>query len=236
MILLRINKYIADSGVASRRAVDKMIEEKRVYVNGKVASLGAEIEPGDTVTVDGKVVKPTQKLVYYILNKPKGYVTTVKDDKGRKTVMELLPKKNERVYPVGRLDYDTEGLLIFTNDGDLTNRLTHPINEIPKTYVARVESKVTDAMIDRLRGGVIIDGVKTKRASVKIVETTKEYTKVSITITEGRNRQVRKMFEAVGLEVVFLKRIKIGDLSIRGLNRGEVRSLTQQEIFYLKNL
>lgn len=233
---MRINKYIADSGVASRRAVDKMIEEKRVYINGKVASLGAEVENGDTVTVDGRVVRPTQKLVYYILNKPKGYVTTVKDDKGRKTVMELLPKRSERVYPVGRLDYDTEGLLIFTNDGDLANRLTHPINEIPKTYVAKVESKVTDSMLEKLRSGVIIDGVKTKRASVKVVETTKTHTKVSITITEGRNRQVRKMFEAVGLEVVFLKRIKIGDLSIRGLNRGEVRSLTAQEVFYLKNL
>ena len=233
---LRINKYIADSGVSSRRAADKLIEEKRVYVNGKVATLGTEIENGDTVTVDGKVVKPTQKLVYYILNKPKGYVTTVKDDKGRKTVMEFLPKKNERVYPVGRLDYDTEGLLIFTNDGELANRLTHPINEIPKTYVARVESKVSDSMLEKLRSGVVIDGVKTKRANAKILEATKEYTKVSITITEGRNRQVRKMFEQVGLEVVFLKRIKIGDLSIRGLNRGEVRSLTTQEVYYLKNL
>ncbi len=233
---MRINKYIADCGVASRRAVDKMIEEKRVYVNGKVAVLGMEVENGDSVSVDGKIVRPTQKLVYYILNKPKGYVTTVKDDKGRKTVMELLPKKNERVYPVGRLDYDTEGLLIFTNDGDLANRLTHPINEIPKTYIARVEAKVTDSMLEKLRNGVIIDGVKTKRANVKVVEATKEYTKVSITITEGRNRQVRKMFEQVGLEVVFLKRIKIGDLSIRGLNRGEVRPLTQQEVYYLKNL
>lgn len=233
---MRINKYIADSGVASRRAADRLIEEKRVYVNGELATLGTEIQNGDTVTVNGKVVKHTQKLVYYILNKPKGYVTTVKDDKGRKTVMDLLPKKSERVYPIGRLDYDTEGLLLFTNDGDLANRLTQPVNEIPKTYVAKVNSAINEAMLERLRSGVIIDGVKTKRANVKIIEAAKNFTKVSITITEGRNRQVRKMFESIGLEVTFLKRVKIGELSVSGLNRGEVRSLTRQEIFYLKNL
>ncbi len=233
---MRINKYLAESGVASRRASDKLIEEKRVLINGKTATLGSEVEDGDTVTVDGSVVRPVKKYSYYMLNKPKGYVTTVKDDKGRKTVMDLLPKKGDRLYPVGRLDYDTEGLLIITNDGDLAQRLTHPVNEVPKTYVAKIEGVLTENMLARLRGGVEVDGVRTKKSAVRIIDETKTETKVSVTITEGRNRQVRKMFEAVGKEVIFLKRVKIGDLALRGLNRGEYRPLTKEEIYYLKNV
>ena len=233
---MRINKYLADAGVASRRACDKLIEDKKVLVNGKVATLGQEVDASDNITVEGRVVGRAQKLVYYMMNKPKGYVTTVKDDKGRKTVMDLLPKKSERVYPVGRLDYDTEGLLIFTNDGELANRLTHPINEVPKTYIAKIEGNITDDALSKLRAGVTIDGVKTKKCTVKVVEENKESTKVSVTITEGRNRQVRKMFESVGYEVAFLKRTKIGDLTLHGLDRGEVRALTKEEVYYLKNL
>ena len=233
---MRINKYLAESGVASRRASDAMIEERRVLINGKTATLGSEVEDGDTVTVDGSIVRPVKKYSYYMLNKPKGYVTTVKDDKGRKTVMDLLPKKGDRLYPVGRLDYDTEGLLIITNDGELAQRLTHPVNEVPKTYVAKIEGVLTENMLARLRGGVEVDGVRTKKSAVRIVDETKTETKVSVTITEGRNRQVRKMFEAVGKEVIFLKRVKIGDLALRGLNRGEYRPLTKEEIDYLKNV
>ena len=233
---MRINKYLAESGVASRRASDTLIEERRVLINGKTATLGSEVEDGDTVTVDGSIVRPVKKYSYYMLNKPKGYVTTVKDDKGRKTVMDLLPKKGDRLYPVGRLDYDTEGLLIITNDGDLAQRLTHPVNEVPKTYVAKIEGVLTENMLARLRGGVEVDGVRTKKSAVRIVDETKTETKVSVTITEGRNRQVRKMFEAVGKEVIFLKRVKIGDLALRGLNRGEYRPLTKEEIYYLKNV
>ena len=233
---MRINKYLAESGVASRRASDTLIEEKRVLINGKTATLGSEVEDGDTVTVDGSIVRPVKKYSYYMLNKPKGYVTTVKDDKGRKTVMDLLPKKGDRLYPVGRLDYDTEGLLIITNDGELAQRLTHPVNEVPKTYVAKIEGVLTENMLARLRGGVEVDGVRTKKSAVRIVDETKTETKVSVTITEGRNRQVRKMFEAVGKEVIFLKRVKIGDLARRGLNRGEYRPLTKEEIYYLKNI
>lgn len=233
---MRINKYLAESGVASRRASDTMIEERRVLINGKTATLGSEVEDGDTVTVDGSIVRPVKKYSYYMLNKPKGYVTTVKDDKGRKTVMDLLPKKGDRLYPVGRLDYDTEGLLIITNDGELAQRLTHPVNEVPKTYVAKIEGVLTENMLARLRGGVEVDGVRTKKSAVRIVDETKTETKVSVTITEGRNRQVRKMFEAVGKEVIFLKRVKIGDLALRELNRGEYRPLTKEEIYYLKNV
>ena len=233
---MRINKFLAESGVASRRACDKLIEEGKVTVNGKIAVIGQEVDYSDSISVEGRKIAHNAKLVYYIMNKPKGYVTTVKDDKGRKTVMELLPKKSERVFPVGRLDYDTEGLLLFTNDGDLANRITHPTNEIPKTYIAKIEGKLSDDALSKLRGGVIIDGVKTKKCNVRVVEDTKEFTRVSVTITEGRNRQDRKMFEAVGYNVAFLKRIKIGDLTLQGLDRGSVRSLNQKEIFYLKNL
>lgn len=233
---MRINKYLADSGVASRRASDKLIEERRVKVNGKVCSLGDEIDLDDVVTVDGAVVSPKKKFEYYIMNKPKGYVTTVKDDKGRKTVMDLLPEKIGRVYPVGRLDYDTEGLLILTSDGDLANRLTHPRNEIPKTYLVKIEGKISENVLAKLRAGVILDGVKTKRANIKVIDETQNFTKLHVTITEGKNRQVRRMFETFGINVDFLKRVKIGDLTLRGLDRGEVRKLTKEEIYYLQNL
>lgn len=170
------------------------------------------------------------------MNKPKGYVCTVKDDKGRKTVMDLLPPKIKRLFPVGRLDYDSEGLLIITNDGDLTYKLTHPKNEVPKTYLVKTEKPVSDEDLSKLRSGVIIDGVKTKKCNVRLIETTKTGSKLHITITEGRNRQVRKMFEAVNNCVDFLKRIKIGDLTLTGLDRGEVRALNAREIDYLLNL
>ena len=230
-IVMRINKYLAESGVCSRRAADKLIEEGVVKVNGKVCGLGTEVnETEDRVTVNGRTVGLIKKYEYYIMNKPKGFVCTVKDDKGRKTVMDLLPPNCVRVFPVGRLDYDTEGLLILTNDGDLTFKLTHPKNEIPKTYVVKTEKPVSDKDLGALRSGVVIDGVKTKKCNVTLVETTKEGSKLQITITEGRNRQIRKMIEAVGNSVDFLKRIKIGDLTVSGLNRGEIRKLSPEEI------
>ena len=233
---MRINKFLAESGVCSRRTADKLIEDGVVYINGKVANIGDEVEESDNVKVNGKTVKPVKKYEYYIMNKPKGYVSTVKDDKGRKTVMDLLPDCSKRLFPIGRLDYDTEGLLILTNDGTLTFKLTHPKNEIPKTYSVRTEKPVSEEEIQKLRFGVYIDGVKTKKCNIKIIEQNKNYTKVHITITEGRNRQIRKMFEAIGSGVAFLKRIKIGDLTLSGLNRGEVRKLNQAEIDYLYNL
>ena len=149
--------------------------------------------------------------------------------------MDLLPPNCKRLFPVGRLDYDTEGLLILTNDGDLTFKLTHPKNEVPKTYLVKTEKPVSDADLVKLRSGVIVDGVKTKKCNVKLIETSKAGSKLHITITEGRNRQVRKMFEAVNNNVDFLKRIKIGDLTLTGLNRGEVRPLSALEIDYLIN-
>lgn len=234
---MRINKFLAESGVGSRRTCDKIIDEGRVKVNGRVCALGAEIdEMHDSITVDGKKIGKVKKYEYYIMNKPKGCVCTVKDDRGRKTVMDYLPQMSARIYPVGRLDYDSEGLLIFTNDGDLANRLTHPSSEIPKTYLVKIEGNVEESSLAKLRSGVIIDGKKTKKSTIKIVEETKEYTKLHVTITEGRNREIRKMFETVGKEVVFLKRIKIGELTLHGLDRGECRKLSLEEIEYLKNV
>ena len=233
---MRINKYLAECGVASRRGCDKLIEEGRVTVNGKTAALGDDIAGGEEICVDGVPVSHGEKHSYYLLNKPKGYVCTVRDDKGRKTVMELLPPDAGRVFPVGRLDYDTEGMLLLTDDGDLSFRLTHPKNEVPKTYLVKIEKGITDVELNRLRAGVEIDGVLTGKSKVKVIETDKAFTKLQVTITEGRNRQVRKMFEAVGKQVVFLKRIKIGEMRLGSLPRGKVRKLTAEEIFYLKNI
>lgn len=198
--------------------------------------MGDEVSERDEISVDGEIVRRKQTHSYFLMNKPKGYVCTVKDDKDRKTVMSLLPDDAGRVYPVGRLDYDTEGLLLFTDDGDLAFRLTHPKNEIPKTYLVRIEGSIGEKELNRLRSGVKLDGKLTGKSKVKVVETDKQFTKLHVTINEGRNRQVRRMFEAVGKQVDFLKRIRIGDLGLGSLERGKVRRLTDAEVFYLSNL
>lgn len=234
---MRINKFLAEKGIASRRHADKMIEDCRVTINGVLATLGANVEEGDIVAVDNVPLSMEEKKEeYYIMNKPKGVVCTVSDDRGRKTVMEYLPETAGRVFPIGRLDFDTEGLLLLTNDGDLAFRLTHPSSEIPKTYMAKIEGTLTEQDLNPLRSGVELDGVMTKKCKAHIVETHKEYTKVHITITEGKNRQVRRMFEAIGKNVELLRRVSIGQLKLKGLNRGECRALTAYEIAYLKGL
>ena len=234
---MRINKFLAEMGVASRRRADEMIKSCRVTINGELATLGTIVQETDVVCLDNVVIeRKEQTPEYYIMNKPKGYVCTAKDDRGRKTVMQLLPEGIGRVFPVGRLDYATEGLLLFTNDGDLAYRLTHPTSEIPKTYMAKIEGTMTEKDLNPIRSGVELDGVLTKKCKAHIVETHKDYTKVHITITEGKNRQVRRMFEAIGKNVVFLKRVSIGQLKLSGLDRGQVRPLTEMEIAYLQNL
>ena len=234
---MRINKFLAEQGIGSRRACDEIVAEGRVSVNGKTAKAGDDVTGEDVVSLDGKILSHKVKYEYYLLNKPKGCVCTVSDDKERKTVMELLPQNAGRVFPVGRLDYETEGLLILTNDGDLAYRLTVPKNEIPKTYLVRVEGTVTQTQLNRLRAGVEIErGVITKKCKIVVIETDKKYTKMHVTITEGKNREIRKMFEVVGKNVDFLKRMKIGDLTLTGLDRGAVRRLSPEEVFYLKNL
>lgn len=233
---MRLNKFLAACGIASRRDCDKLIAEGRVCVNGKAAVLGVDVSDSDCVTVDGRQVT-LKKNEYYILNKPKGYLSTVSDDKGRRTVLDLLPSNVGRIYPVGRLDYDSEGLLILTTDGELAQRLTHPSNEVPKTYLVKIEGTATEATLNPIRSGVEIDGgYVTKKCKAHIVETNKDYTKIHITITEGKNREIRKMFAAIGREVILLKRIKVGELTLRGLNRGAYRKLTKQEVAYLMSL
>ena len=233
---MRINKYLSESGVCSRRAADKLLEDGEVKINGKSAKLGDDVTDDDLVTVGGEVVSAVKKYDYYAMNKPKGYVCTVKDDKGRKTVMDLLPPSIQRVVPVGRLDYDTEGLLLFTNDGELTNKLTHPKNGVYKTYLVKVESYIPDEALKTLSRGVELDGKYTNPCKVKLIERNKLGTKLHVSINEGRNRQVRRMFEAIGFDIDFLKRISIGELTVSGLDRGDVRKLNKREIEYLKSL
>ncbi len=232
---MRINKFLAACGVAGRRACDKIVQDGRVTINGKLAVLGDDVETDDAVKVDGKSVA-LKKNEYYILHKPKGYLSTVSDDKGRKTVMDILGSNVGRVYPVGRLDYDSEGLLILTTDGELAQHLTHPSNEVPKTYLVKVEGRLTEADLNPIRSGIELDGVLTKKCRAHIVETNKEYTKVEMVLREGKNREIRRMFEAIGREVMLLKRTKVGELSLRGLARGEFRKLTPAEVEYLKSI
>lgn len=233
---MRINKYLASCGIASRRKVEEYIISGRVLVNNEVqTNLVYDIKDTDVVKFDNKVVTLAQELEYYILNKPKGYISSVKDDRGRKVVTDLINTK-ARIYPIGRLDYDSEGMLLLTNDGDLMNKLTHPKHLIGKTYIVNILGSIKNEDVKKLEEGVVIDNYKLHPCKIKILEKQFNKTKLSITIYEGRNREIRKMFESVGKKVVYLKRIKIADFEMRGLNRGEYRPLTQKEIDYLKNL
>lgn len=235
---MRINKFLAECGIASRRNSEKLVTSGLVNINGKVVTnLATEVDPDkDKVLVEGKRVQRILKHLYIALNKPKGYVTTTSDEHDRKTVLDLLePKHREkRIFPVGRLDYETEGLILMTTDGDTANRITHPRHELAKTYVARIEGEISESELGKLRSGVMIDGIKTKKCKAKLVATEETFSRVEIVITEGRNRQVRKMFESIGREVIFLKRTAIGDIRLGGLSRGGSRELKPAEIEYLK--
>lgn len=236
---MRINKYLADCGLGSRRKCEQLITDGRVKLNGRVLkNLATEIDPDrDSVAVDGKPVSITGRRVYLMLNKPKGYVCTTADEKGRKTVLELLKGKYDgyRLFPIGRLDYDTEGLLLITNDGDTANRIMHPRNEVPKTYIAKIEGEISESDLDVLRGGVILDGVKTKKCKIKLLDFSENVSRLEVVITEGRNRQVRRMFESINRQVIFLKRTAVGELKLGGLYRGEFRELNEKEMRYITN-
>ena len=232
---IRLQKYLADAQVASRRKSEEIILSGRVAVNGvTVKELGTKVEEGDEVTLDGKPVKPAQKLVYIMLHKPEGYITSAKDQFDRPTVLDIV-KSEYRLYPIGRLDYDTSGLLLLTNDGDMTYRLTHPKHNVEKTYIAQIEGTPTDDELRRFEAGLEIDGYKTAPAKIKIVKKSR-LTTVKIVIHEGKNRQVRKMCAAIGHEVRALKRVATGRLSLNGLEKGKYRELTGDEIKYLKTL
>lgn len=234
---IRLNKYIAQSGLTSRRKADQLIAAGNVKINGiTVHELGTEVGPGDTVEVNGDVISLHKKLVYYMLNKPVGYVTTLSDEKGRPIVTDLLGDVTERVFPVGRLDYNTSGLLIMTNDGDLANKLAHPKHHVYKTYRAEVTGVLSDERLAKLRKGVDIGGFVTSPARVKVLKQTRGYAVAEIQIREGKYRQVRRMFKAVGNKVVSLQRVAMGELYLGRLMEGHYRKLTPEEIEYLKKI
>ncbi len=235
--IVRLQKYIAMSGASSRRGAEQLIEDGRVKVNGKlIREQGVKVEIGcDSVEVDGELLKVNDKKIYIALNKPVGYVTTVKDQFDRPTVVDLVAKEiHTRLFPVGRLDYETEGLLLMTNDGDWANKVTHPRFESNKKYYAVLKGVLTIPELNKIRRGVVIDGKKTSPAECEIMEIDMGMTLVEIIIHEGRNRQVRKMFEAVGHTVKALKRESIGIVELGNLPEGRWRYLTSSEIEYFK--
>ena len=234
---MRLQKYLASCGVASRRASEKMITEGRVSVDGIVITeMGTKVEEGQIVRVDGKPVTPEAKKYYVMYHKPAGEVTTVQDPEGRATVLDRFRDFPARLYPVGRLDYDSEGLLLLTNDGELTERMLHPSREVDKVYLARVSNVVTPEEARRLERGVMVDGRLTSHAKAKILSTQNLFTDMLITIHEGRNRQVRKMVEQIGHQVVMLRRIRFGPLKLGDLPRGMWRPLTDDELAQIKEL
>lgn len=233
---MRINKYIASSGVCSRRKADELISNGNVKVNGvTLKEPGYDVVQGDVVEVNGRMLEIEEKKVYIALNKPVGYVTTVSDDRDRRTVMDLVADVDARIFPVGRLDYNTSGLLLMTNDGDFAYRVSHPKHELGKTYRAKVAGILSGEKCAKLRKGVDIGGFVTSRAQVRIVKGSPRTTTVEITIHEGKNRQVRKMFKAVGNNVQELERIAIGDIRLGRLAVGHYRKLTKEEVEYLMN-
>lgn len=228
---MRINKYIASSGVCSRRKADALIAERNVKINGCVLTApGYDVKEGDVVEVNGKIITPSEKKVYYLLNKPVGYVTTADDQFGRPQVTDLMTDVEERVFPVGRLDYNTSGMIIMTNDGDFAYKVSHPKHELGKTYRAVVRGFLGTKACDKMRNGVDIGGFVTSPAKVDIVKTAEKYTVVHITIHEGKYHQVRKMLSSVGCEVEALTRIAIGSVRLGRLHEGAYRKLTKQEI------
>ena len=235
---MRLNKYLALCGLASRRKCEQLILNGEIKINGKVITqLATDVnEFKDEVVYKQQIIKPCNKNVYYMLHKPKGYVSTAKDDRGRKTVMQLVKDIPVRVFPVGRLDYESEGLMLLTNDGELANIITHPSFEIEKTYIVKIQGAIKESELAVLRNGVKLDGVKTQKAKFKLIKFENNISKIEVKIKEGKNRQIRRMFSEIGKEVTFLKRTAIGELKLGGLTRGTYRELNEYEISYLKYL
>ena len=235
----RVQKVISNLGYASRREAEKLILDGKVLINDQKANLGDKVNSSDIIKINGVVLDKTKSndKVYYLLNKPRGVVSTTNDEFGRKTVISLI-ETDKRIYPVGRLDYDTTGAILLTNDGELTNLLIHPSSEVEKVYLAKIKGIITGSDIFKLKNGVIIDNKKTSKCRVKL----KSYDKktntslVELTIHEGRNHQVKKMFEAIGYDVIKLTRIRFAFLDVKNLKSGEYRLLTSKEIKKLYNL
>ena len=233
MNMERLQKVISNSGYTSRRKAEELITKGKVKVNGKIISeLGIKVDTSDLIEVEGNVINDKEiNKVYYLLNKPRGIITSTSDDKGRKTVIDLI-ETDKRIYPVGRLDYDTTGALILTNDGELANLLTHPKNKVEKVYIVKIKGLIGKEQLMTLSRGVYIDGVKTARAKARIQKYDKKSDSsiVELTIHEGKNHQVKKMFQAIGYDVLKLKREKIAFLDVKGLKSGEYRFLSVKEV------
>ena len=234
---MRLQKYLAGCGAASRRKCEEFITAGRVTVNGTVVTeLGTQVEEGDAVTLDGKPVLPEEKKYYILYHKPMGEVCTASDPQGRATVLDRFRDFPVRLFPVGRLDFDSEGLLLLTNDGEMMQRMLHPSREVDKTYLARVDGDVSLEAIRRLRAGILLDERMTAPADVRVIRRTGVETVALVTIHEGRNRQVRRMFDAVGHTVLLLRRVKFGPLEMGELKRGQWRELTEEELARLRAL
>ena len=230
---VRLQKMLADCGVASRRKSEELIRNGQVKVNGKVAEIGDKVDPySDKVYVKGKRVtaaaKPKHR--YIMLNKPRGFVTTMSDERGRKCIAELIEDIQERVYPIGRLDKDSEGLLLLTNDGEFANHIMHPKKHVNKVYRVTVRPTITEEMVEKLQTGIVLDGRKTAPAQVRVVTKQEGRVVLEIVIREGRNRQIRRMCESLGLEVARLKRTQIGTVKLGGLKQGMYRDLSADEV------
>ncbi|SFC22264.1 pseudouridine synthase [Clostridium uliginosum] len=233
----RLQKYMASCGVASRRKCEEIILGGEVKVNGSLVSeLGIKVDPlKDKVEYKGEIITKEENKVYIMLNKPEGYITSVKDEKGRKTILDIVNVK-ERIYPIGRLDYDSSGLIILTNDGDIYNKIIHPREELIKKYVALVKGEVLEKDIKLFNTGIDIGGYKTAPADIKVLSYDRGMSTVEVSIHEGKNRQIRKMFAAIGYEVVGLNRISIGDIKLKYLKKGEWRELNSEELNYINRL
>ena len=229
---IRLQKLIADCGVASRRKAEELIAEGKVRVNGRVAQVGDKVDPAaDRITVGGKKLVPqNSRKVYIMLHKPRGFVTTMDDELGRKCVAELVADIGERVFPVGRLDRDSEGMLLMTNDGDFANRISHPRSHVSKTYRVTVRQQVTEEMLAKLSEGLMIDGQITLPADVNLITKEENRNVMQITLYEGRNRQIRRMCEELGLDVIRLKRISVGNVKLGMLRPGDWRDLSDDEL------
>ena len=228
---IRLQKHLSECGIASRRKAEELIEQGKVKINGHIAFLGAKVDPKrDKVTVRGKTVVPVNEKIYIMLNKPRGYITTMRDELGRKNVSELTADAGARLFPVGRLDRDSEGLLIMTNDGDFANKLTHPSSHVNKTYRVTVRGNAEEEQILQMKEGILLDGKKTLPCDCFVAERKTDRTVLIFIIHEGRNRQIRRMCEAVGLEVMRLKRTEIAGVKLGMLPQGKWRPLNEREM------
>ncbi len=233
---IRLQKYISDSGLMSRRAAEAEITAGKVKVNGKIATLGQKINPEkDAVELSRKPVRRrTKTYTYIMLNKPRGYLSSASDDRGRKCVTELVADVKARLYPIGRLDMDSDGLLLMTNDGELTNRLTHPKHDIPKIYHVKVTPAPSEEQLKILASDLVLDGYKIQPVKTEVLKKDEGSAVLEMTLYEGRNRQIRKMCEIADLKILWLTRIAIGNIKLNYLGRGKWRYLTEDEIDYLK--